>query len=689
MKKRIISCLAVLVFCLTATIPALAANVFMFTTKIVNIYEGDTLQMELTREGSYASAGEITYSTGKKTVATISKDGLLKAVSKGRTEVTATLTRNGKQAGRAVATVNVLRAVKKVTLSTAKLSVYEPDDPAIADLLKEATENRVIVIPAGAQATLSATCTPEDASNTKVNFSTTDAGVAKVTGTTLKAIQAGECDLVVASAQRSKVKETFRVLVIQPVESIKISGGKKVEVGATRQLKASCSPKKAAIKGVTWKSQTPKIAKVNSKGVVTGLKRGTAVITATARDGSHVTATYTMNVTQPVTSVSMNQKKISVIAGRTAMARATVLPADASDKSLIWYTSDEKIATVRGNGQVVGVKAGTCTLYCKSVSNPELKASAKVVVSQLVTKVINSNKESELTIRVGEKVQTRWKIKPKDATVTALTFSSRATKVATVNSKGVVTGQNRGVVTINATATDGSKKTGSVKVTVIQPVTGVSIPKARYYVQRGSGSTLRAIIQPRNANNQKVYWSSMDEKIATIKSNGTSTGFVRGVSNGKTRIHAYTEDGGFIASTEVRIGNYNNAVRIEELYVDGGNNIRITLRNNTSKMTLKSVGFVIECFDLDGERFICNTDGKSKKFEGYYPYLLSPNERTIHGCFTFRNYVIDRPLGAVVLTLTSWYDEDGYSYVIPGGSRPTMTWYKYNNIRPNYGEGNG
>ncbi len=689
MKKRIISCLIVLVLCLTAAAPALAANVFAFTKKSIDLYEGETLQMKLTRKGSYAAAGEITFSTGKSSVARISEDGLLKAVGKGRTEVVATLTRNGKQAGRAVATVNVLRAVKKVTLNTLRLSVYEPDDPVVTGLLKEATEHRVLVIPAGHQVTLSATCTPENASNTRVNFSTTDAGIAKIAGTSLKAVQPGECDLIVKSAQRPKVRETFRVLVIEPVKKIKISGGKKVEVGATRQLKASYSPKNASIKGVTWKSSNPKIAKVNSKGVVTGLKRGSTVITATAKDGSHVKATYSMSVTQPVTSISMNQKKVSVIAGRTAYARATVYPSDASDKSLIWYTSDKKIATVRGNGQVVGVKAGTCTLYCKSVSNPDVKASAKVVVSQLVTKVINTNKEKELTIKVGEKVKTRWKVEPKDATITALTFTSRAPKVATVNSKGVVTGHNRGVVTINATSKDVGRRTGSVKVTVIQPVTGVDIPKARYYVQRGSGSTLRAIVQPRNANNQKVYWSSVNEKVATIKSNGTSTGFVRGVSNGKTRIHAYTEDGGFIASTEVRVGNYNNAVRIEELYVDGGNKIRITLRNNTNQMTIKSVGFVIECFDMEGKRFVCNTNGKSKKFEGYYPYMLAPGERTIHGCFTFKNYVIDRPLGAVVLTLTSWYDEDGYSYVIPGGSRPTMTWYKYNNIRPDYGEGNG
>ena len=76
------------------------------------------------------------------------------------------------------------------------------------------------MIPAGKTVTLAATCTPEDASNKKVAFTTTDAGVAKVAGVSLRALQRGECDLIVSSVQNPEVTEIFRILVIQPVKRI-------------------------------------------------------------------------------------------------------------------------------------------------------------------------------------------------------------------------------------------------------------------------------------------------------------------------------------------------------------------------------------------------------------------------------------------------------------------------------------
>ena len=679
MKKRLMIWVTVLTFCMIAAVPALAANVFLFAEKTINIYEGETYQTELKREGVYEGDGEITYASGKDSIATVSQDGLITAVSKGKTEVTVSLTRNGKRVGKTVTTVNVLRAVNKVTLNTTKMSVYEPDDPAVYSLLREATEYRVLVMPAGTVAPLAATCTPEDASDRKVTFTTDDAGVAKVSGTNLKAVQRGECNLTIASVQNPEVTETFRVLVIQPVKTIQINAGtKKVAAGSTLQLTATCQPDNASIQNVTWSSKTPAVATVDEYGVVTGLKRGSASITATAADGSHATGTVTINVTQPVTSLAFTTSEVQVVAGRSVVTKVSVQPSDASEKTVTWSSSDDSVATVRGNGQVVGVRAGVCTLTATSTSNPDVSASVTVVVSQLVTRIENANQADELSIRVGESVQTRWNILPADATVQALTFKSNSPKVATVDENGVVRAQSRGVVTIVATSKDSGKKQGSVKVTVIQPVTGVSIQRGRYYIQRGSGGTIRAVIQPKNANNQKVNWLSMDEGIATIRSNGTSSGYVYGVNNGTTMVSTYTEDGGFTAASEIRVGNWDSGVLVEELFVDANNKIRISLRNMTPDVTMGNIHYIIQCYDIDGNPFVCNTDGISTQFEGDYPYLLAPYERTVHGSFSFKNYVIDRPLGAVVLTVVYWRDVDGIQYTIPQSQQVPAQWTRFN-----------
>lgn len=689
MKKCLMICLLAAVFCLTAAVPALAANTFLFTEKIITLFEGESAQTALKREGNFDGEGEIVYTSSRETIATVSADGMITAIAKGRADVYASLMRNGKRVARATIAVNVLRAVTKVTLNTTKLSVYDPDDPAVAGLLKEPTAHQVLVIPAGGSASLVTTCTPETASSRKVVYSTTDAGVARLAGTTLRAVQRGECELTVASEQNPEITETFRVLVIQPVKKIQLEDGKKeVAAGSTLQLTAVCAPDNASITGVTWTSQNPTIATVDENGTVTGLKKGNAKITATATDGSRTAGSVIVRVTQPVTMITVKTPEIQVTVGKSAQAKATAQPDTASDRKLVWSSSDETIATVNSYGVITGKKAGTCIVTCTSNSNPDVTGTVTVTASQPVTKIENANEPEELSLLTGQTVQTRWNVQPADATDKTLTFKSRHPRVVTVDVNGVVTAVGRGTATVEATAKDGSRKQGSVRITVIQPVTGVEVQQQRYYVQWGRSSQIRAIVQPRNANNQQVYWSSEDEGVASVRSTATSTGSIYGVAYGTTTVTAWTEDGGFSASAEVRVGNFIEAVLVEELYVDSQNNIQISLRNMTQDLTLGSISYRIECFDTEGNPFVCNTDGVSMYFDGEYVYGLPPMGRTYYGYFTSRNCAIDRMLGGITLTITGWQDAEGNAWQIPDNEQVRNTW-NMNNYNYNPGEGVG
>lgn len=661
--------------CLMTVMPALAAGVFLFTEKSVTLHEGESYQAILKRSGVYDGDGIITYSSSKPGVATVSEDGTITAGSKGDAVIYASLERNGKRVGRAQINVKVVRGVKKVTLSTAGLAIYEPDDPAITPLLEEELEYKVIAVAAGSTVNLSAVCTPMDASNKTVRFTTDDEGVARVMNNkALKAIQRGECDMTMTSADNPEATETFRILVTQPVKSIQIQAeNKTVASGSTIRLTGECQPADASIKGIVWASKNPQIASVDSNGNVTGLKRGNAVITATAADGSGAKGNITISVIQPVTGLRISPAEIRVTTGRYTQAKVTVQPADASDKSVTWTSSDERIATVV-NGRVTGQKAGTCMVTCASKTNPEITASATVIVSQLVTRIEFTNQKDELSFRTGEKLQLQWEVLPDDATDTAVTFKSAHPKIATVDSNGMLTAISRGTATIYATAQDASKRQAAVRVTVIQPVTGVEMQNPLYYVQLGWSGNVRAIVQPRNANNQRVYWSSEDEDIATIRSNGTSTGHVQGNRRGRTTITACTEDGDFTAQADVRVGNFNEAVMVEGLDVSDNNQIRIVLRNMSDDITLQNIYYTIECFDWSGNPIVCNTDEESIFFTGYYPFEVLPRERTVHGCFRFQNYMIDEPLGMVILTVTGWRDIDGVTWTIPESERVPRQW---------------
>lgn len=480
--------------------------------------------------------------------------------------------------------------------------------------------------------------------------------------------------MTMTSADNPEATETFRILVTQPVKSIQIQAeNKTVASGSTIRLTGECQPADASIKGIVWASKNPQIASVDSNGNVTGLKRGNAVITATAADGSGAKGNITISVIQPVTGLRISPAEIRVTTGRYTQAKVTAQPADASDKSVTWTSSDERIATVV-NGRVTGQKAGTCTVTCASKTNPEITASATVIVSQLVTRIEFTNQKDELSFRTGEKLQLQWEVLPDDATDTAVTFKSAHPKIATVDSNGMLTAISRGTATIYATAQDASKRQAAVRVTVIQPVTGVEMQNRLYYVQLGWSGNVRAIVQPRNANNQRVYWSSEDEDIATIRSNGTSTGHVQGNRRGRTTITACTEDGGFTAQADVRVGNFNEAVMVEGLDVSDNNQIRIVLRNMSDDITLQNIYYTIECFDWSGNPIVCNTDEESTFFTGYYPFEVLPRERTVHGCFRFQNYMIDEPLGMVILTVTGWRDIDGVTWTIPESERVPRQW---------------
>ena len=674
MIRKMLAAALAAVLVLAAALPASAANRFVFSPKEITVSEGETVQTVLDRDGAYAGDGEVVYTSGRPGVATVAADGSVTGVARGQATITATLMRNGKKAGQAQCTVKVLRPVQKVTLDTRRLNVYEPDDPAIAGLLREATEHRVIVLAAGASASLSAVCTPEDASNRRVSFSTTDIGVARVVSDqTLRGVQRGECDLVAASKSNPGVQDVYRLLVTQPVKKIQVTGPRSVAAGGTISLQAVCSPDDASMKNVTWASKQPGIASVDADGNVTGLKRGQATITATAADGSKVTASATVNVTQSATSVEFKQSMIAVNVGHSQQANASVMPANASDRGLTWSSSDEAIATVAG-GKITGRRAGTCTVTAASRSDPDVRAEIPVVVSQLATRVEILNPRDELSIRVGEQVQLQWAMYPDDVTNREVSFRSAAPKIASVDANGLVTGLSKGTATVSVIAQDASKRKGEAKVHVIQPATGVSMQRPTYYVQQGLNGHVRAVVWPKNANNQRVYWTVEDPWICSIASTGDSTARVHGMMNGTTTVTATTEDGGFTASARVRVGDFNSIVLVEDLQVDANNEIRIVLRNMSTDIWLEDIYFTVECFDLNGGRVVCNKDGVGTSFEGSYPFEVAPLARTVHGYFRFDDPVIDRPLGSVILTVTGWKDSEGIAWTIPEEERVPRQW---------------
>ena len=683
MKRKLTAILMVTVLVLLAAAPAMAANIFAFAERTITIFEEEEVTPVLNREGTFEE-GEIEFSSGNPKVAVVSADGTVTAVGKGKSTITAALKQNGKVVRKATTEIRVSRRVTKVTLNMKNISFYEQGDPEIAGLVgevsPEAAENPVIVIAAGKSINLSAVCTPEDATNRRVSFSSTDVGVAKIAGeASLRGVQRGECELVVASVQNPEITQVFHVVVIDPVKKITIEApSKTIFAGESMGLDAICAPDTASIKKVTWSSRQPAVATVDENGTVTGLKKGSVSIEAKATDGSGVAGTITLKVAQDVTEIQLKQADVTVAVKRTVQVNATVLPRDADTKTLTWESSDESIATVK-NGVISGKKAGTCLVTATSVSNPSVTATVNVTVVQPVTK-ISFVTPTGLSFPIRTSQQLDWIVEPEDATIKDVTFKSNYPKIATVDENGLVTGVSKGTATITVTATDGSNRSASYKVNITQPVEGVQLARPVYYVQRSVAgrerrTNIRATVLPKNANNQKVYWEVDDPYFATVRSNGTATGSVTGWEDGITTITAITDDGGFTASAQIQIADFDGAVIVESLQITDDNKIRISLRN-ISGFTISKVFFRVDCFDTMNNPMIYNTDGVSTGFDGSYPLTLQPGERTTHGQFNFGQFMDTGTLGAVILTVTGYQFDNGQTWEIPAEYRiPSQPYY--------------
>ena len=197
---------------------------------------------------------------------------------------------------------------------------------------------------------------------------------------------------------------------------------------------------------ITWKSSNTKVATVNSTGVVTAKAKGTAVITVSCGKYS---ATCKITVKNP--SLTLNKKSTTLYKGTRTTLKASVKGVDAS--KVTFTSSNTKVVTVnKSTGKIVAKAAGKAVITVKCGS---LKTSCTVTVKNPTLKLAKTS----ASIKVGKKTT----IKPKATPSGTIKYTSSNKKIATVSSKGVVTGKKKGTAKITVTCNGVSK---TFKVTV-------------------------------------------------------------------------------------------------------------------------------------------------------------------------------------------------------------------------------
>ena len=395
---------------------------------------------------SNATNKKLTWKSSNTSIVEVN-NGTVKAKKNGTATITVS-TSNGKKATCKVTVTDKTIAVTKITLNKTSVKLNK-----------------------GATAQLKATVSPSDATNKTITWSSSNTSVATVKNGKITAIKDGTATIT-AKSNNGKTA-TCKVTVSGNAKAVtKVTLNKTsltLNKGGSAQLTAKITPSDASNKTITWSSSNNSIATVKN-GKVTALKAGTVTITAKSNNGKTAKCKVTVKNAAAVnpTGITMVQKDVTIAVGKTKQLNANVTPANATNKTIKWTTSDKKIATVSNKGLVKGIKPGKVTITATTSNNKKVTCIVRVNIPARSIRF----SDPTITISKGEVGYLLIIFNPMNTTSKEIKFESANKSIATVNSKGYVTGVNIGTTTIKATSKYG--KTATCKVIVSDKLLYVS-----------------------------------------------------------------------------------------------------------------------------------------------------------------------------------------------------------------------
>ena len=305
---------------------------------------------------------------------------------------------------------------------------------------------------------------------------------------------------------------------------------------------------------VTYHSSDPKVAAVDENGVVTGVRKGEAAVTATVTaSGKTYKSRLELTVVRRADSIEIKENKLPVYDAedpqvadllqlradesenslpvlllplkKSLELQPVVLPRDATNRKTVLAADDAKVLRISGK-TITGLQAGETVLTVTNSPDAEVRRQYRVLVIRPVTRV--ELKPEARTVPVGGQTKVNATVTPADAAIRSLIWTSGNEKIATVDADGVVTGLKRGDVRITAAASDGSNIRASIQLKVTQEAEAITLNRDELTVNVKQYATLNAKVLPKNTDDTAVVWTSSDEGIARVNSGGRVTGVSRG-----------------------------------------------------------------------------------------------------------------------------------------------------------------
>ena len=487
-----------------------------FASDKLSLYLGQTYTNKVNVIPSTATNQNVSWATNNDLIVRVSQNGELTAVGEGTAIVTVKTEDGG-------------------FVATCEVTVYSKV-PVTGLTLDRSTLN----LDVGEYYTFLATVLPSNASDTGITWRTDNSTVVAISQTGLIQAKSVGTAIVTATTDDGNFTQKCKVIVSQPVTGVRLNvASVTLAKGKQKSLIANVLPTNATNKEIIWESSDENVAVVSHTGLVTAVGAGNCTISATTVDGMF-TATCDFSVYIPVTGITIGAEEIKIPKGDVRLLSASVYPSDATDRTIIWHSSNKTVATVNEVGQVTAKAKGTAIIYATSNDGGYI-AQCIVQVVQLATSVTLNY--ASVTLDVGGTKQFTATLTPATVSDTTVKWSSSNKNVVTVSSKGLIKAVGPGTATITCKSGDGAVST-TCKITVTQPVTGITLDPASVNVKEGGLKAITATVLPANATDSKVHWLSSNPAIASVDADGIVYGHKPGtvtitaISNNNSEITA-------------------------------------------------------------------------------------------------------------------------------------------------------
>jgi uncharacterized protein YjdB len=356
------------------------------------------------------------------------------------------------------------------------------------------------------------------------------------------------------------------------------------------QLTSKVYPENTRSGKVKYKSDKPDIVSINEiTGYVEAKKNGIATITAYLESNENIKAECLVVVSENnirIEKIIVSPKNINLQIGKKYQISFKYTPREATLHEFEYMTSDPEVAIIDNLGMIEAKAEGQAYITVSDkVTGIQDSALVKVFSSEdnpgddIHDDVTDPTglevSPQKVTINVDGSKQISAKVKPAKANQ-SVTWESIDTSIATVNSKGVVTGKQVGSTKIAATTVNGIEKLIDVTVTdKVVGVTGISVKNSNITLDVGKSAEIEYTIKPSNATNQGVTITSSDNGIVKVDGNK-----IIAMESGTAKVTIRTNDGGYKATINVKVNNVSHIIDETDINLSK-TNVNLTIGGTT------------------------------------------------------------------------------------------------------------